>query len=415
MARRLLQGQAKLAVHAVITACAPVYQSGRLAARARANYTGGMGRRLTRLGEVTLAQWARLAAASLLVLVLAAAMVFRAQVLRSLLDPKQPFQTYQPPPAPDYGQASAWALRPPHGDGRGVDVFFVHPTTYSGGEEWNGPIDHPRSSRQLGEVMLPNYAGPFARVGRVFAPRYRQASLYAMLSLREDAAEARKFAYDDVLRAFRAWQARDNQGRPFIIAGVEQGGSIADRLLQDVIGPDPGMRKRLVAAYLIRTVTPAARPASALPACTSRRQAGCVVAFMPVRDGHSGESRRILQRALVWGPEGELQPLGGRAALCVNPLVGSATATPAPTRANLGAANATGLEWGLRPPVLAHEVSARCVGGLLWVSRPDSPTLKTQGGWADHLKAAGYNAFYADIEADAAARVAAAQRSRATG
>ena len=28
--------------------------------------------------------------------------------------------------------------------------------------------------------MAPNYAGPFVRVGRLFAPRYRQASLYTL-------------------------------------------------------------------------------------------------------------------------------------------------------------------------------------------------------------------------------------------
>ena len=39
--------------------------------------------------------------------------------------------------------------------------------------------------------MLPNYAGPFARLGRIFAPRYRQASLYTLMTLRDDAREAR--------------------------------------------------------------------------------------------------------------------------------------------------------------------------------------------------------------------------------
>ena len=50
--------------------------------------------------------------------------------------------------------------------------------------------------------MLPNYAGPFVRVGRLFAPRYRQASLFAQLTLRDDARDAREFAYGDVRRAF---------------------------------------------------------------------------------------------------------------------------------------------------------------------------------------------------------------------
>ena len=46
-------------------------------------------------------------------LVLSAAVyVWRDDILRTRLDPKEPFQTYDPPPAPDYAQRSAWALMP---------------------------------------------------------------------------------------------------------------------------------------------------------------------------------------------------------------------------------------------------------------------------------------------------------------
>jgi hypothetical protein len=113
----------------------------------------------------------------------------------------------------------------------------------------------------------------------------------------------------------------------------------------------------------------------------------------------------MLERALVWGADGELEPLGARTPVCVNPLLGAAVGAAAPERDNRGAANATALEWGLRPAFLPHQVSAQCRGGLLWVSRPKSLTLKTVGGWADRQKPPGYNLFYADLEADARARL----------
>ena len=103
----------------------------------------------------------------------------------------------------------------------------------------------------------PNYAGPFERVGRLFAPRYRQASLYTYLTLRDDARDARRFAYGDVLQAFRAYVSRYGQDRPFVIVGVEQGGSLAARLLREEIAGKPELKRRLVAAYLIETVVPA--------------------------------------------------------------------------------------------------------------------------------------------------------------
>jgi hypothetical protein len=349
-----------------------------------------------------------------LALALTAAFAFRNEVLRSSLDPKTPFQTYRPPSAPDYDRRSAWALLPATpesaqpADGA-VDVFFVHPTTYSGGEEWNGPIDHARARRELATVMLPNYAGPFARVGRVFAPRYRQASLYAGLSLREDAQDARRFAYVDVRAAFLTYLSRFNGGRPFILVGVEQGGALAALLLRDEIARTPAPLERLVAAYLIQTVTPSQEygPGSPTPVCSRRDQAQCVVAYMPAPLARPSTGRRILERALVWSPNGELEPLGDRTPVCVNPLLGAASSAVATERDNRGAANATALEWGLQPAFLPHEVSARCQGGLLLVSRPKSASLKTIGGWADRQMAPGYNVFYADLEADARARVRA--------
>ena len=352
---------------------------------------------------------------ALLALALVAAFVFRDQILRAQLDPRQPFQTYRPPPAPDYSSRAGWALLPadpsrPGAQDGAVDVFFIHPTTYNGGEQWNGPIAYQRAARQLANVMLPNYAGPFARVGRLFAPRYRQASVYAMASLREDALDARRFAYGDVKAAFETWLARYSSGRPFILVGVEQGGSLAALLLRQEIAARPDLRRRMLAAYLIQTVVPADEfgPSAAVPACASRAEAHCAVAYMQVREGRMGTARRILNRALGWDDHGELELLGTRAPLCVNPLLGAASGAPAPPRDNLGAANATDLEWGARPGYLPHEVSAQCRGGLLWVSRPKSPTLKAVGGWAERQKPPGYNLFYADLEAYARERIRAA-------
>ena len=356
-----------------------------------------------------------IAGLGLLALALVAAFAFRDQVLRASLDPHQPYQTYRPPPAPDYASRSGWALlpadpsRPAAQDGP-ADVFFVHPTTYNGGEQWNGPIAYPRAAHQLTSVMLPNYAGPFARAGRMFAPRYRQASVYAMASLREDALQARRFAYGDVKAAFETYISRYSSGRPFILVGVEQGGSLAALLMRDEIARNPDLKRRLLAAYLVQTAVPADEygPGAAFPACTARTQAHCVVAYMQVREGRLGTARRILNRALGWDAHGELAPLGARPPLCVNPVLGAATGEMAPRRDNLGAANATDLEWGLRPGYLPHEVSAQCQGGILWVSRARSPTLKAVGGWAERQKPAGYNLFYADLEADARERIRAA-------
>lgn len=335
-----------------------------------------------------------------------AAWVLRVDIIRAGLDPKVPFQTYRPPGAPDYSQAKSWALpidtRP--SAALPADVFFVHPTTYDGGEHWNGPYKDQEATRLLNRAMLPNYAGPFARVGRVFAPQYRQASLYSQLTLREDARSARRFAYGDVRDAFRYWRAHYDTGRPLVLVGVEQGGLLADRLLREEIQTDPALKKRLAGAWFIETVLPADQfgEGAAWPACWMRSQAGCVVAW--ATPGEVGARDRV-GRAVVWDARGRLVDLGARTPLCVNPLTGARGDTPAPEKDNLGAAVATGFGWNERPAFFQGQVTARCVNGLLEVSKPKSKAFKGARGWADRLKVPPYNLFYADLEADAQARV----------
>lgn len=351
-----------------------------------------------------------------LLLVAGAAFVWRDDILRTRLDPKEPFQTYDPPPAPDYATKAAWALLPanpgaPSPSDPIADVFFVGPTTFDGGRHWNAPIDDAKADRLFRQVMAPNYAGPFVRVGRIFAPRYRQASLYTFMTLREDAKEARRFAYSDVVAAFRHYVANYNQDRPFVVVGVEQGGGLAARLLAEEVATNPKLKARIAAAYLIQTVVPANSPP--IPACIARDQPGCLAAWISVFESEPERAQAILDRSLVWDQDGQLVNLQGRVPLCFNPLLGAASNAPAPARLSLGAANATGLEWGARPAFLTRQVAARCEKGVLRVSRPKSSSLRPSGSWTDQRKAAAYNLFYADIEADAKARVGALETQRA--
>ena len=59
------------------------------------------------------------------------------------------------------------------------------------------------------------------------------------------------------------------------------------------------------------------------------------------------------------------------------------------------------------PAFLARQVSARCIGGVLHVSPPKSASLKPSGSWVERRRAPGFNLFYADLETDARARLAA--------
>lgn len=357
------------------------------------------------LPRLSLGQWIGWTGFVLVFLVTAAVAIWRGDILKAGLDPQIPFQTYDPPPAPDYASPGAWAMRDVRTANAGpAAVFFLHSTTFDGGSDWNGPIDDPDADAYLKRVVIPNYAGPFARAGSISVPRYRQGSLYTRLTLRDDARDARAFAYEDARRAFDAWLAAHPTG-PLVLAGVEQGGELIDRLVRERVAGDDALRARVAAVYVMDVLVARETLATALPACATATSIGCVVGWSGVGEDNDGAARRRLRRALVWDDNGRLVDLNGRPALCVNPVSGAADGVAVPARRHHGAANATGLEWGVRPAFIDRVVATQCRDGILRHTELTTESFREVGNWADRRKARPYNLFYADLERDVERRL----------
>jgi Protein of unknown function (DUF3089) len=103
------------------------------------------------------------------------------------------------PPAPDYADPNTWAAYPgkpgpeedtpagiattPLTERSGVDVFFIHPTTYLTLAIGNARYDESGATRtRLENGVLKFQASVFNHCCRIFAPRYRQASLKGITS-----------------------------------------------------------------------------------------------------------------------------------------------------------------------------------------------------------------------------------------
>lgn len=358
-----------------------------------------------KLPRLTFSQGVGWAGFALVFLIATAVTVWRGDILKAGLDPQVPFQTYDPPPAPDYASAASWVMIDERAPTSGpASIFFLHSTTFDGGEDWNGPIGAAGADAYLERVVIPNYAGPFARAGAISLPRYRQASLYTRLTLRDDARDARAFAYGDALAAFEVWLTAHPTG-PLVLAGVEQGGELIDRLVRERVAGDAALRRRIVAVYLVDVIVAEDSLSPAVPACVTATSIGCVVGWSQVGDENDGAAWRRLRRALVWDQAGRLVDLGGRAALCVNPVSGARSDAAVPARLHHGAANATGLEWGVRPAFIDRAVATRCVEGILRHTELTTESFREVGNWADRRKARPYNLFYADIEADVERRL----------
>ena len=92
-------------------------------------------------------------------------------------------------------------------------------------------------------------------------------------------------AYRSVRAAFRDYLAHYNHGRGIVFIGHSQGATILIRLLQQEVDPSPALRRRLVSALLlggnvtVRKGRDTGGDFAHIPACTSSRQTGCVVAY----------------------------------------------------------------------------------------------------------------------------------------
>ena len=113
-----------------------------------------------------------------------------------------------------------------------ADVFFIHPTTYLDNATWNARFDEDGfTGRQLEDAVVRYQVSTFNGCCRIFAPRYRQATLSVFVNPSDDSNKALDLAYSDVVRAFDRFIEKENNGRPFILASHSQGSLHATRLL----------------------------------------------------------------------------------------------------------------------------------------------------------------------------------------
>jgi hypothetical protein len=319
----------------------------------------------------------------------------------------------EPLPAPDYTQRSAWAAWPgqashaddvPAGVARGgnpaADVFFIHPTTYLSTVIANAPFDAGgETGARIDDAVLRFQASVFNACCRIYAPRYRQASLRAITTNTPEAYAATDLAYHDVFNAFDAF-LRTNPDRPFIIASHSQGSIHALRLLQERVIGTP-LQRRLVAAYIIGTSLPRDIAQRGLPVCQSAAAIGCVITWNSVRSGR--DDRRRKQETVTWW-DGHYQPIAGRPMVCVNPLNWLPDGIAA-AAANLGAVYSDGRRAPIPAPV-ENLTGAACENGLLGIDIP----VRQRRHFGDLLTVTGiyhdfdYGLFYMNIRANALER-----------
>ena len=360
--------------------------------------------------------------AGLIVLVIAAAFSYRLlapRLMEAALVPSAKFVPARDPSLPDYSRADLWISRPgiandpslwmPSGFSptspapsaeRRASVFFVHPTSYLSRAQWNAPVDDPDSANRA-RLFVRSQASAFNEVGRIWAPRYRQATFGAFLTSRRDADLALDFAYRDVLAAFYRFLVEAPKDQPIILAAHSQGSLHLTRILRDRVAGKP-LARRIAAAYAVGwpISTTADLPALGLPGCARAEDSGCILSWQSF-----GEPADPTQVTSVFEASTGFNGGPRRRAdmLCVNPLTGNA-GDAAPAAANLGT---------LKPnadltdaTIVPGAVPARCEDGFLLIGT-ELPQIGPYVLPGNNYHVFDYALFWANARADVARRLAA--------
>ena len=345
---------------------------------------------------------------------------FRAPLFEAVfLAPRHGFEASAAPGAPDYATDAAWLVLPSRPGNAAlapdrvaapdvqatapVDVFFITPTTYYSKDGWNARYDEGGDTEnRLVNGVVRFQVTEFNGCCRIYAPRYRQATLYSFMGKGESEHAALDLAYQDVLRAFDEFIATRSQGRPFIVAGHSQGSLHGMRLLQERIAGTP-LAQRLVAAYLVGYAIPRdMQLPGGLGPCRNATDTGCYLTWNSL--SASAERHNWQQTSTIWLDK-RYQMIAGRPLDCMNPLSWQIDDTAA-ADANLGGLGFVrdGEPLGRTRPGLT---GAACTEGVLVVAPPDDNPGLTFGVFNGSYHIYDYNLFYMNIRQNLADRVAA--------
>ncbi len=321
-------------------------------------------------------------------------------LIKSNIAPTQSFASISPPPTPDYTADISWAALPQNQEGsdftpkeltandtqHDAAVFFIHPTTYYSKSGWNAPLGSNEANTRIDDLVMPAQASAFNLCCDIYAPYYRQATLWSYWVRKDGGQDALDLAYGDVERAFDEFLKRIGS-QPFILAGHSQGAHHLETLLINRIsGTD--LQGRMIAAYPVGgSINPVsfANRAPDIPVCEVATQIGCFATW---------NSRGA--KSEIW------DDMPG--AVCVNPLSWAADDTPVKAEQNPGS-----LAIGEQTRLDTGVTSAQCLDDRLLVGEFQTDIyegLKLSWG-KDNYHVLDYGLFYASIRQNAADRVQA--------
>ena len=334
--------------------------------------------------------------------------------------PEKSFENSVRPPTPDYSDEKAWAALPHREDAADLepagavipeaqakaraDVFYIHPTTYQGHENWNQDIAMAKVNTWTDISVIARQASAFNGCCRIYAPRYRQATIAALAAIDNSGLRAYNFAYGDVVEAWKYYIENWNEGRPFIIVSHSQGTLHAVRLLEEEIDSTP-LGEAMIAAYVVGIGVPEGlfgRSLKNITLCSGVTDTGCVITWNTF--GLDGKPESMVERtqALYRVKHGTSD---GQKLSCWNPISGSSDEEWAEDETGHGALPGVPTPGPL--PALIQGPGAKCLDGILYTKIPDREAFDLMVLGGENLHMHDFDLFYGSIRSNAIVRTEA--------
>lgn len=297
----------------------------------------------------------------------------------------------------DYNDLTKWAAHPQIKDNSDsissvfggsinldlCDIFYLHPTSFTDSKLDmipNASLEDSITNNKTDATAILYQASVFNEVGRIYAPRYRQAHIQKYFDSGDVQKSAFDMAYADIKKAFSTYLDKWNEGRPIVIAAHSQGTTHALRLIHELID-NHELSNRIVFAYLLGMPVRKREFISIKP-CNNDTNNYCFVSWRTYRKGYKGTYEDKLDTMIA----------------VTNPV-------------DIYAASRwSGIEKKKRAILWNYNVGqekthdTRVMGNMLWITRP-----RFKGGLLGLLMknyhAGDINLFYEDIRTDIKQRI----------
>jgi hypothetical protein len=175
----------------------------------------------------------------------------------------------------------------------GIDVFFVHPTVLDGTYTTRRNTELSEQPEFYVLATIVAQAGLLSKYGRMFAPRYRQATPLTYFGASDlTQAEVIGETVKDIKAAFIHYLNNYNNGNQIIIAAHSQGAYITTMMLRDLADNNPEIRNKTIIAALGGMWQIFAEKygfsngwMENIALCTENQQCGCILTWRCFKEG----------------------------------------------------------------------------------------------------------------------------------